>query len=231
MTDRTVVDRLDPRSKLAAQAALAAAAFAHTTPTGLAVLTALVAVGVGLARTSPVALLWPYRFLVPLLLAAPVLAAVELSPPWIDLSEAVRPTLAGYRTGVLVAVGGLYVHTTPVRDSEAAIAWLLPGRPGRLVAVSVGLVFRFLPAIREEARRTKAAMDVRLGGERPLHEQLRLFTERLVVRLDRRADRLAFALRARCLSYNPTYPPLSFGLGDAALCGLAGLAVAWAVFG
>lgn len=223
--------QLDPRGKLAAQTALAAGAFAHTTPHGLALLTGVVGVGVWLASLSLRRLLWPYRWLVPFLLAGPVVTALRVGPPWIEPTAAVEPALASYRTAVLVVLGGLYVQTTPVRDSEAAIAWLVPGRVGRLLAVTVGLVFRFLPAIRQEAQTTKRAMDVRLGGQRPLWVQIRLFTERLLVRLFRRADRLALALRARNLSWNPTYPALSVGWRDVPLGCLTVAAVWWTLAG
>lgn len=224
----TVLARLDPRSKLAAQAGLATAAFVHTTPTGLAVVTAVVAAGVALAERSTVALLRPYRFLLPFLVAGPLFALVRLRPPWIEPSAAVDPLLASYRTGLLVALGGLYVTTTPVRESEAALAWLVPGRFGRLLALGVGLVFRFLPLVRRELRTTKAAMNVRLGTERPLTDRIRLLVERAVVRLFDRADRLAVAMRARCLSWNPTYPPLAFSWRDLPVLALALAAFAWA---
>lgn len=220
---------VDPRVKLAGQGAFALAAFAHPTPVGLAALTAVVSVVVWTATTPLRELLWPYRFLLPFLLAGPVVRAVRLGPPWLTPEAAVTPALASYRTVLLVAVGAVYLHTTPVRESEAAVAWLVPGRVGRLLALGVGLVFRFLPLARREVRTTKEAMDVRLAAERPLRDRIRLLVGRSVTRLFRRADRLALALRARCLSWNPTYPRLQITRADLPVLAASCLLLGWAL--
>ena len=214
------MSRLDPRTKLALQAGLAVAVFVHTTPRGLAVATILVAAATLRVGVSPVQLLRPYVFLAPFLVAGPLFGAVRLGPPWFVLADAVGPALASYRTLLLVTVGGLYVRTTPVRESEAAVQRLVPGRAGRLLGVALGLVFRFLPLVRRELTATRAAMRLRLAEERPLHERFQLLTTTTLTRTFRRADRLADALRARCLAWNPTLPELRFGLADAA--GLVG---------
>jgi len=209
------VTRLDPRTKLALQAGLAVAVFVHTTPRGLAVATLLVVVATARVGVSPVRLLRPYVFLAPFLVAGPLFGAVRLGPPWFVPGDAVGPALASYRTLLLVTVGGLYVRTTPVRESEAAVQRLVPGRFGRLLGVALGLVFRFLPLVRRELEATRAAMRLRLAEERALHERFRLLTTTTLTRTFRRADRLADALRARCLAWNPTLPELQFGLADA----------------
>ena len=220
------MSRLDPRTKLALQAGFAAAVFAHTTPRGLAAATLLVAVAVLPVGVSPVALLRPYVFLAPFLVAGPVFAAVRLGEPWLVPGDAVEPALASYRTLLLLVVGALYVRTTPVRESEAAVQRLVPGRAGRLLGVALGLVFRFLPLVRRELLATRAAMRLRLGSERPLADRMRLLTTTSLVRTLRRADRLADALRVRCLAWNPTLPGLRFGPADAVgLAVAAGLAV------
>lgn len=229
-TEPARLARLDPRVKLAGQTAFALATFVHATPVGLAALTVLGGGIVRLAGVSVRRLFVTYRALLPVLLLGPAFAAVDLGPPWIDLREAGRPALASYRTGLLVVVGAAYVRTTTTRESEAAIAWLVPGRLGRLLAVGIGLVFRFLPLVRREVRTTKEAMDVRLGAERPLHDQMRILVGRSVTRLFRRADRLALALRARCLSWNPTYPQLSLGRVDLVGLGVVSVLVVWTVW-
>lgn len=235
MTATTLLGRLDPRTKLALQAAVAVAAFRHTSPRGLAALTVLVAVAVALAGTSPVALLRPYVFVAPFLLLGPAFAAAELGPPWIDLAAAVDPALASYRTVLLLLVGAVYVRTTPVRESEAAIQRLVPGRLGRLLGVALGLVLRFLPLVRREVRRTRDAMRTRLGDERPLRERMRLLVTTSLASTFRRADRLADALRVRCLAWNPTLSRLRFARRDVPGLLLAGLllvppsVVEWAV--
>lgn len=219
------MSRLDPRTKLALQAGFAVAVFGHTTPRGLAAATGLVGVAVLAVGVSPVALLRPYVFLTPFLVAGPAFAAVRLGEPWVVPGAAVGPALASYRTLLLLAAGALYVRTTPVRESEAAVQRLVPGRPGRLLGVALGLVFRFLPLVRRELRATRAAMRLRLGAERSLADRMRLLTATSLVWTLRRADRLADALRVRCLAWNPTLPRLRFGPADA-----AGLTLAAALF-
>ena len=92
--------------------------------------------------------------------------------------------------------------------------------------MALGLVYRFLPLVRRELAATRDAMRLRLAAERPLHERFRLLTATTLARMFRRADRLADALRVRCLAWNPTLPELRFGRADA-----VGLAGALALFG
>jgi biotin transport system permease protein len=57
-------------------------------------------------------------------------------------------------------------------------------------------------------------MAARLGTERSLAERIRLVGVTGLRRVFLRSDRLALALRARCFSWNPTLPPLSFARRD-----------------
>lgn len=205
--------------KLAVQIAFAAAAFAHTSPEGLAALTVLAAGMLAAARTPPISTLWAYRFALPLLLAGPVLEGLT----WIgfDPAAAFETALASYRVLLILLVSAAYVQTTPVRASRAAIQWLVPGRPGQFLGMGVAFVFRFLPLLRADIGRIRDAMAARLGTERPVHERMALVA---VAGLDRaltRADRLSLALRARCFAWNPTLPPLSFARLDLAVLALA----------
>lgn len=227
---RTILHRLDPRVKLGCQAALALAAFVHSTPYGLAVVTGLVAVGLALARVSPIRILRPYVFLWPFLVAGPVFAALELGSPWVDPAAAVGPALASYRTTLLLIVGALYVRTTPVRESEAAIQRLVPTKFGRLLGVSVGLVLRFLPLIRRELKTTRDAIRARLGDERPLTDRIRRLVTTALARTFGRADRLALALRSRCLSWNATLPRLRLSVVDAPVLLLTVVLFGWALW-
>ncbi len=215
----SLAHRLDPRTKLAVQIAFAAAAFAHTSPEGLAALTVLAAGMLAAARTPPISTLWAYRFALPLLLAGPVLEGLT----WIgfDPAAAFETALASYRVLLILLVSAAYVQTTPVRASRAAIQWLVPGRPGQFLGMGVAFVFRFLPLLRTDIGRIRDAMAARLGTERPVHERMALVA---VAGLDRaltRADRLSLALRARCFAWNPTLPPLSFARLDLAVLALA----------
>jgi biotin transport system permease protein len=206
--------RLDPRTKLLVQFGFVAAAFAHTTPVGLAVLTP-VTVGLLLAvRVSPLRTLWAFRFALPFLVVSPLVAAVTLGPPWVVPDDAVGPALASYRVLLVFLVAAAYVRTTPVRETRAAIQRTVPGKPGQFLGVGVGLVFRFLPLLREDLARARSASAARLGTERPLHERMQLVATTGLSRALGRADRLALALRARCFAWNPTLPPLAFGRAD-----------------
>ena len=125
-----------------------------------------------------------------------------------------------------MAVGGCGCGTTPVGGSEGACQRRVRGRGGRRLGVALGVVCRFLPLVRRELAATRGAMRLRLGAERPWHGRFQLLTTTALARTFRRADRLADALRVRCLAWNPTLPELRFGRADA-----VGLACALALFG
>ncbi|MFC7235135.1 energy-coupling factor transporter transmembrane component T family protein [Halosegnis marinus] len=204
----TLAHRLDPRTKLFVQLSVAVAAFAHTTPRGLAALTGLAAVLLYLARTSPVAALAEVWVALPLLVAGPLLEGITLAPVGFSVAQARFPALASYRTLVLLVVAAAYVRTTPVRESRAAVQRTVPGKPGQLLGLGIGFVFRFLPLLRDDLSRIRDASRARLGENRPVRERMRLVTVAGLNRAFRRADTFALALRARCLSWNPTLPEL-----------------------
>ncbi|MGM0397460.1 MAG: energy-coupling factor transporter transmembrane component T family protein [Halobacteriota archaeon] len=215
---------LDPRTKLLAQVGFAVAAFELTTPVGLSALTLVVGGVLLAARVGPVAALAEYGPLVPFLVGAPLVAGLTLGAPWFVPADTVGPALASYRSVLLLAVGAAYVKTTPVRESRAAVAWLVPGRVGRGLALGVAFVFRLLPLLQTDLQRARDASRARLGEERPLHERMRTVALDGLRRATRRADGLAVALRARCLSWNPTPPSMALGGRDyAVLGGTAGL--------
>lgn len=220
----------DPRAKLALQAAFAAVAFAHTTPVGLTVLTPPAVAAPRLAGARVRDALGEFVVALPFLVAGPVVAGVTLGDPWFRVDPAVRAALAAYRVGLLLLVAAAYVYSTPVRESRAAVRWLLPGRVGAAAGVGVALVFRFLPLLQSDLAGRRDAVNARLGDLRPLRERLRLVGLGGLSRAFERADRLAVALRARCFAWNPTPPPLSFDRGDwaatAAAVALAAASVA-----
>ncbi|MFB6194764.1 MAG: energy-coupling factor transporter transmembrane protein EcfT [Haloplanus sp.] len=225
----TPVHRLDPRTKLFVQAAVAVAAFAHTTPRGLLVLSAF-AVGVcRLAATPILSSLRSYRAFLPFLVAGPVVEAATLGAPWVVPADAVTPALASYRVILLLLVSTTYIRTTRVRESRVAIQRLVPGRPGVVLGAGVGFVLRFLPLLRDDLSTIRGAMDARLGSERSLYERIRLVGVTGLRRVFRRADRFALALQARCFAWNPTLPALDPTWRDvpAVLTGVALLG--WAV--
>jgi len=225
----TPIHRLDPRTKLFVQAAVAVAAFAHTSPRGLLLLTAFVVAVCRLAATPVLDSLRTYRAFLPFLVAGPLVEGATLGEPWFVAADAVTPALASYRVVLLLLVSTAYIRTTRVRESRAAIQWLLPGRAGVVLGAGVGFVLRFLPLLRDDLSTIRGAMGARLGSERPLRERIRLIGVTGLRRVFRRADRFALALQARCFAWNPTLPPLNatWRDGPAILVGV-GLAV-WAV--
>jgi biotin transport system permease protein len=246
----SLAHRLDPRAKLAVQVGFALAAFAHTTPRGLAILTGLTGVVLAAASASPIVALAEARYALPFVIGSmpstsstraaagsglgflwggPALAALTVGPPWIALSQAVAPALASYRVLIVLVVSVAYVRTTRVRDSRAAVQSLVPGRPGRFLAVGVALVFRFLPVLLADLSRTRAAMRARLGSERGLVDRMTIVTSAGVRRAFGRADRLGVALRARCFAWNPTLPHLRFARRDFVALGSAAGLLAWAL--
>lgn len=213
--------RLDPRTKLALQATFAAAAFAHTSPAGLAALTLVALGGLAACRLGPREALAEYAGVLPFLLAGPLLEAIRVAPLRVDPAAAVPAALASYRTLLLLALAAAYVRTTPAREASAAVRWLVPGRAGRYLGVGVGLVFRYVPLFQRDVSQLRDALHVRLGGERPVRDRVRRLTLGSLDRAFARADRLALALRARCFAWNATPPPLRFRRVDAPALALA----------
>nr|WP_245188625.1 energy-coupling factor transporter transmembrane component T [Halarchaeum rubridurum] len=225
----TLGHRLDPRTKLALQSAVAAVALARPTPAWLVVLTVgclLALRGCGLSVRAVYA---EYRGALPFLLVAPLAGALRFGPPWVDPAGARGPLLAVYRTLLLLALAAAYVRTTSPRESRAAITRLVPGRAGRFLGLGVMLVFRFLPLLQSDLRRLREGSWVRLGDERRVDRRLAHLAVGALERTFRRADALALALRARCLSWNPTPPALAFARRDYAALGAAGALVAAAI--
>ncbi|WP_439028478.1 energy-coupling factor transporter transmembrane component T family protein [Haloarchaeobius sp. DT45] len=226
----SVVHRLDARSKLAFQLGFATAAFAHPTPTWLAGLAAVAALGLALARLSPVRVLREYWFVFVLLLSSPVVASVSLSSPWVVPSRAVDPLLAVSRVGLILFVSAVYVHTTPVRETRAAIQRHVPGKTGRLLGVGVALTLRFVPVLTRDLQSVRDAIRARGGENRSVVDRGRRLGTVGLSRALERADRLSVALRARCFSWNPTPPQMAFSGGDyVVLAGGVGLGIAGVV--
>ena len=226
----SLAHRLDPRSKLLVQVGFAAAAFAHTTPRGLAALTVLAAGCLRLAGGGPRDL-WAYRVALPFLLVAPVVAGATLGDPWVRVDRAADTALASYRVLLVLVVAAAYVRSTPVRDSRAAVQYAAPGRPGQLLAAGVALVFRFLPLLKRDLLTARDAMRARLGAELPVRDRMRIVAVAGIDRAFGRADRLGTALAARCFAWNPTLPRLAFGRADAVALAVAVGLLAAAVAG
>ena len=225
----SLAHRLDPRTKLLFQLSFAVAAFAYTTPRGLLGFGALGLVALAASNTNPLRVVWAYRFVMPFLLAAPVVAMLTFGSPWLVPGDAVDPALASGRNLIVLAVSGGYVRTTSITDSRAAIQRTVPGRPGQFLGLGIELVARFFPVLRQDLLAIRDAEAARLGTDRPLRERMATLSTAGLNRAFRRADRLSVAMQARCLSWNPTLPPLQFGWVDLPVVGLSVLLLAGAV--
>lgn len=217
----SLAHRLDPRSKLAFQVAFAVAAFAHTTPAGLAVLSILALGALGAARAPPRWALVEYRYAAPFLVAGPLVAALQWGSPWLDPARGTDAALASYRVVLVLLVSAAYVRSTPVRESRAAIQRLVPGRAGAFLGAGVAILLRFLPVLQADLRRIRDASAARLGTERSVVDRIVVVGTAGIARAFRRADTLSLALRARCFAWNPTLPQLRFARWDVPVLVLA----------
>ncbi|GAB3701792.1 energy-coupling factor transporter transmembrane component T family protein [Halorubrum pallidum] len=211
--DDTAFHRLDPRTKLCFQVCFAAAAYAYTTPRGLAVLTLLGGGSLWLAGGG-LRDLWSYRAAFPVLAVAPVVAGVTIGSPWVRPERAADTALASYRVLLILVVAAGYVRSTPVRESRAAVQRAVPGRLGQFLGAGVALVFRFLPLLRRDLMAAREAVRARVGAERAVTDRMRIVATAGIGRAFGRADRLGTALTARCFAWNPTLPRLAFGRID-----------------
>ncbi len=210
----SVVHRLDPRTKLLFQCCFAAAAFAYTSPRGLLVFGTIGLLAVAAASSNPVRIVWAYRYVLPFLAGAPLVAMFTVGSPWIVPADATEPALASLRNLLVIVVCGGYIRTTSITDSRAAIQRTVPGRLGQFLGLGVELVGRFLPVLKRDLLAIRDAEAARLGTDRPLRERIITLTTAGLNRVFQRADRLSVAMQARCLSWNPTLPRLQFGWLD-----------------
>ena len=222
----TLAHRLDPRGKLAVQFAFAIAVFAGPAVPWLPAMLALAVGCLLLAGLSVWRALRAYWVVLLVLSLGPVLGAVTLGPPWIQPERGLDSLRSVARVVPVLFVSAAFVHSTPVRETRAAIQRTVPGRFGQLLGVGVALTFRFIPVVREDLRRIREAVLARGGERRPLRDRAGRITTLALARSMARADRLSVALQARCFAWNPTLPRLSFAPVDYAVLVLAaGLAL------
>ena len=211
----TLAHRLDPRSKLAFQFGFAIAAVAHGSTAGL-----LASGGVGLlallaARLSPVEALRAYWVVLLVLALGPVGAGIHIGPPWFDFDAAAVSLRSVLRVVPILLVSAAFVRSTPIRGTRAAIQWAIPGRAGALLGVGVALTLRYVPVLRADVAGIRDAIAARAGQTRPVRQRAGRLATLSVRRALDRSDALSVAMRARCLSYNPTLPRLRAGWLDA----------------
>jgi len=210
----TLAHRLDPRSKLCFQVGFAVAAFASTAVGWLAGVYAVATLVLVAGRVDPRHVARGYAVVLTVLALAPVIAGIALGPPWFRVEPALQSLRAVARIPPVLAVSAVYLATTPVRDTRAAIERLVPGRAGQLLGVGAGLVVRFFPLVVEDLRTIRTAIHTRGGETRPVTDRARRLAVQGLDRTLARSDRLAVALRARCFAWNPTLPELQLARRD-----------------
>jgi biotin transport system permease protein len=211
---------LDPRSKLVFQFGFAAAVFAAPSNLALAGLGSLSLACLFAARLSLLAVLRAYWVVLVILGLGPVVAGLTLGDPWFRLDPALASLRAVARLPPILLVSAAYVHSTPVRDTRAAIQRHVPGRFGQLLGVGVGLTVRFIPLVRADLGRIRDALRARGGETRSRRFRMGRIATLAVARSLDRAGRLATALQARCFAWNPTLPALTFSTRDYPVVGL-----------
>lgn len=210
----TIFHRLDPRSKLVGQFGFAIAAFAHTETAALVVLTLLTGLVLVLARVSPVGVLKAYWFALVLLGLAPLFAMFQPASPWVVPERALSSVVAGYQIVLVLLVAAVYVRTTTGRETRGAIQRHVPGRVGQILGVGIALVFRFFPLVLRDVTQSQLAIRARAGDGLSTRAQIQHLTLTSLQRALARGETLSFALRARCLAWNPTLPRLRFSRLD-----------------
>ncbi|UCD90957.1 MAG: energy-coupling factor transporter transmembrane protein EcfT [Desulfobacterales bacterium] len=118
----------------------------------------------------------------------------------------------------VIVVGILFVSTTRSLEIKSAVAWLLhpiPFIPAKRVATMMSLVMRFMPVILDQARETADAQRARGVENRknPIYRMSKLGIG-LMRRTFERADKLAYAMEARCYSEERTDPALDSDSND-----------------
>ncbi len=150
----------------------------------------------------------------------------------------IEGALAGWRLGLVVMLGLLFMAATRTWQVKSAVESLLkpvPFIPHKRIAAMMGLLLRFIPLILSTARDTADAQRAR-GIENRRNPVFRLI--KLAVPLLRKtfldADRLATAMDARCYTESRSTQPLFARGGDwaflGAVCGLSFLALSLPCF-
>jgi len=217
---------VDPRVLLSAQVAVAIAIFAHPPRTALALGVVLVAGLYLWVRPEWSHLRGPLRIAGGFLMVAPLVAAVQLAPPGIDLDGFSRAAVASARVLLVLLCGLLLSWSQSPRQMRMAVSGIIPGRPGRLAGVGVWVIATFVPHLRAEARTLHRAWLLRCGFQRSTVERLATLGRVTLSALIERAEVLIRALLLRCLSWRPTAPTRPLMAADVAILLLSALLAA-----
>ena len=207
----TAVHSLDTRFKLFLMA-LAGITILNGSVWALVIMSSAIA-GLGWSiRLSPIAVIRELRYF--FLLLAMVFIARVLSTPGESLVQigilsvgkkgVVQGAVVCWRFLLVVILGLVFVATTRVSDIKRSVAWFfkpLPGVPEKRVAITLGLIVRFIPVIFAKAGEVSAAQQARCVGHRhnPIF-RLKTFASPLLRGVFMDAGNLAMAMEARCYS-------------------------------
>ncbi len=208
---------LDPRSKLLFQTAFVLGTVVLTSPVWRGVLTVVAGICVRAAGLTVREAVRAFRLPIALIALGPLVAGITVGSPWFQPTAAIDSAIAGYDVVLALLVAGAYIHSTPVRETQAAIQRLVPGRLGRFLGVGAGLLFRLLPVLVADLRQIRQARAARLGHAQGWIKRAAGIGILGLRRTFQRADHLSQALQARCFAWNPTLPALSWGLRDTLL--------------
>ena len=171
-----------------------------------------------------------------------VFAARVLSTPGEPLSQVgvlkigrqglVDGGIVCWRLFLVVVLGLAIISTTRISEIKRSVAWFfkpVPGVPEKRVAVTLGLIVRFIPVIFEKAADVTAAQQSRcIGARKNPFFRLKAFTIPLLRGVFRDAGNLAMAMEARCYSEHgirkmtsATARDWATLIGGSGLCGVA----------
>lgn len=210
----SALHQLDARTKLLVQFVVALLAFTWSHEYSLAVVWGIVAMGVlgGRLRLRP--LLTGYSLPFALLAIGIIVRTLTLGPPWVNVPAGLAALDHSLHVAAVLVASAIYVRTTPVSETQAAIERVIPGRPGLLLAAGTSFVLRFLPVLLDDLQAARTAQWARLGDTRSLRERMQTVAIAGLNRAFGRADRFSLALKARCFAWNPTPPPMAFTIRD-----------------
>lgn len=206
----SAVHRLDARTKLLVQFVVALLAFTWTSQHSLTVVWGIVVLGAIGGRLHPRALVTGYSLPFALLAIGVGVRTLSFGPPWVDIPEGLVALEHSLHVAAVLVASAVYVRTTPVSETQAAITRLVPGKPGQLLAAGTSFILRFLPVLLDDLQTARTAQWARLGDTRPLRKRMQTVAIAGLNRAFGRADRFSLALKARCFAWNPTPPPMTF---------------------
>ena len=136
----------------------------------------------------------------------------------ISLQGLYEGVLICWRLFLVVLAGLLFVSTTKPSEIKAAVEWFFNPMPfvsGKHLATMLSLVLRFIPVILNQAKETAEAQKARCVEIRknPIY-RIKKMGFPLLRRMFENADRLIFAMEARCYNENRTDPDLCFRRAD-----------------